>query len=148
MFQKTSNTNLFYLFSAGVTSVYGFYYSVIDLNQNGGLGSVIQKNIQLQGSNFSANDGIVAIKHGNGRDWWLVIRQCNAPNNEFYFYLVTPSGISLEHVQNIGELIQTNAFRIESSLDGRKLSCVTLTGHLSVYDFDRCSGYLSNEFLI
>src|SRR4029079_2210633 len=38
----------YYLFSAGVTSGPGFSYSIIDMNQNGGLGAVVQKNVLLE----------------------------------------------------------------------------------------------------
>ncbi len=61
--------NTFYLFSIGVTNSgdSGLYYSAIDMNLNGGMGEVTQKNIQLQP--FKIDDGLTAIKHGNGRDW-------------------------------------------------------------------------------
>lgn len=83
--------NIFYLFSIGVTSYYGLYYSVIDMNQNGGQGAVTQKNIQLL--NYQCSDGLSAVKHANGRDWWVLFRRGYLPTNEFYIYLVTPSGI-------------------------------------------------------
>ncbi|MBK9423418.1 MAG: hypothetical protein IPN54_04670 [Bacteroidetes bacterium] len=47
-------------------------YSIIDMKGDGGLGSVTQKNVQLL--NFLMVDCILAIKHGNGRDWWLMVR--------------------------------------------------------------------------
>ncbi|MBL0341590.1 MAG: hypothetical protein IPP71_11995 [Bacteroidetes bacterium] len=59
----------YYLFSAGVTSGPGFSYSIVDMNQNGGLGEVVQKNVLLQ--SFNVVDGLSAVKHGNGRDWWV-----------------------------------------------------------------------------
>ena len=73
-----SGNNTFYLFSIGVTNSgdSGLYYSVVDMNLNGGLGAVTQKNIRLQP--FKIDDGLTAIKHGNGRDWWL-------------FFLVAPT---------------------------------------------------------
>ena len=65
-------------------------YVFIDLSYNGGLGKVIQKNVQLQ--NFPVNDGLAAVKHGNGRDWWVVHRKWETATlfDEFYFYLVSP----------------------------------------------------------
>jgi len=68
-----SNDSIFYLFSIGVTSYFGLNYSVIDLSLNGGLGVVTQKNIQLQ--SFANVDCLNAIKHGNGRDWWVIFRK-------------------------------------------------------------------------
>jgi hypothetical protein len=67
------NDSLYYLFSIGVSSVYGLKYCVIDMKANGGLGEVIQKNIQLQ--SLPMVDCLTAVKHGNGRDWWLIFRR-------------------------------------------------------------------------
>src|SRR5688572_2342783 len=64
-----ADNGLYYLFSIGVTSIFGLYYSIIDMNQNGGLGAVVQKNLQLL--NYQMADGLQAVKHGNGRDWWI-----------------------------------------------------------------------------
>ncbi len=41
------NDSTYYLFSIGVTTIFGFYYSVIDMRLNSGLGVVTQKNIQI-----------------------------------------------------------------------------------------------------
>ncbi len=67
------NQNQYYVFSIGVTGNYGIYYSLVDMSLNDGLGAVIQKNIQLQ--NFKQVDCLTAIKHGNGRDWWILFRK-------------------------------------------------------------------------
>ncbi len=88
--------SLFVLFSIGVTgsSQMGCYFSIVDMNLNGGLGEVIQKNVQLE--NFKTVDCLSAVKHGNGRDWWVIIRKSDfpsGPNNDYYIYLITPSGV-------------------------------------------------------
>ncbi len=142
--------NLYYLFTAGVSSTSGFFYSIIDMSQNGGLGTVVQKNVQLQGSDFWANDGISAIKHGNGRDWWVVLRNWynQIPNDTFYFYLITPAGVSLDHIQNIGDMIIPGFYRIEPANDGNKIAVCTPGGLLEEFTFDRCTGYLSSEIII
>ncbi|MFZ7105466.1 MAG: hypothetical protein ACO1HD_02490, partial [Bacteroidota bacterium] len=51
-----NHPGLFYIFHVGITSTTdpGLYYSMVDLSYNGGLGKVIQKNVQLQ--NFPVND--------------------------------------------------------------------------------------------
>ena len=87
------NSNQFYLFTCEIipSAEQGFYWNLIDLSYNGGLGKVIQKNVQLQ--NFPVNDGLAAVKHGNGRDWWVVHKRYepNVFTDEFYLYLVTKS---------------------------------------------------------
>jgi len=140
--------NTFYLFAGGVTSYCGFYYSVIDLNLNSGLGAVTQKNVELLGQNFCAIDGLAAIKHGNGRDWWVITKSSSTLNNEYYFYLVSTNGISLDHAQNFGALLQTNTLRLNPSKDGSTVSCNTAGGYIAIFDFDRCSGYFTSERML
>ena len=51
----------------------GLSYAIVDINLNGGLGKVISKNnIILEGN---LTEKMVAIKHGNGRDWWLILHE-------------------------------------------------------------------------
>jgi len=136
--------SLFYLFSTGVTgsSQNGIYYSVIDKSLNGGSGEVVQKNIQLQ--TFQCTDGLTAIKHGNGRDWWIVFKRWDIINNTYYKYLISPTGISNLIIQDIGTSTDNGFARMEFSADGNKMALLTLTGILEIYDFDRCTGLLSN----
>ncbi|MBK7969786.1 MAG: hypothetical protein IPK08_13060 [Bacteroidetes bacterium] len=86
------SSSLFYIFTAGIFTPYGFWYSVVDMSQNGGLGAVVQKNVQL--TTYQASDCVAAVKHGNGRDWWVFFRRFDTVNDEYYRYLVSPTGIS------------------------------------------------------
>jgi hypothetical protein len=98
-----ANINQFYIFTAGVTPInQGFYYNLLDMSLNNGAGYVLQKNVQLQ--TFQTNDCVTAIKHGNGRDWWVIIREWSYTQslNSYYLYLISPTGISLSSHQNIG----------------------------------------------
>ena len=68
-----SSSSKYYLFSAGELSpIYGLFYSQIDLSYNNGLGKVVQKNVQINSDSIA--DGITAVRHGNGRDWWVIVR--------------------------------------------------------------------------
>ena len=139
-----SNNNQYYVFSIGVTgsSQLGLYYSIVDMSANGGLGEVIQKNVQLH--NYKSADGLKAIKHGNGRDWWIINRRWNNINNTFYKYLISPAGVSDSMPQNIGFATNHGFGRIQFSNNGNKMVYYTLVGLLELYDFDRCTGQLSN----
>jgi hypothetical protein len=139
------STNLFYVFSVGITNInnhQGLYYSIVDISANGGLGAVVQKNVQLH--NFKCNDGLTAIKHGNGRDWWLINRRWNTVNNTFYKYLITPNGVSDSITQNIGSITNHGFGRVMFSNTGNRMLYYTLAGLMELYDFDRCTGELSN----
>jgi hypothetical protein len=135
------NVNLYYLFHIGVSIDYGLYYSIIDMSQNNGLGAVIQKNIQL--NSLPAIDGINAVKHANGRDWWLIFRNWQASNNDYYLYLVTPDSIILNSIQSIGDTNTTNASLIQFNQTGDQIAIVSWKGLIELFDFDRCNGAIS-----
>ncbi|MBL7916547.1 MAG: T9SS type A sorting domain-containing protein [Bacteroidia bacterium] len=139
-----SNLYRYYLFTVGVTgtSMLGIYYSVIDMSLNGGMGEVIQKNVQLQ--NFKCSDGLTAIQHGNGRDWWVFFRRWDSPNNTYYKYLITPTGISNVMTQSIGSTSSNGFERMFFSKSGNRMIFLFPNGLFELYDFDRCSGLLSN----
>lgn len=140
------NKNQFYVFIAGVTSSInpGIFYCLVDISYNGGLGKVIQKNVQLQ--SFPVCDGLSAVKHGNGRDWWLLFKEYvpGGSSTGYFRYLITPSGISALSTQAIGLPTGTNALRIDFSKSGKKLSVVDADQNMELFEFDRCTGLLSN----
>lgn len=136
----------FYVFAAGITPTTnpGLYYCIVDLSYNNGLGKVIQKNVQLQ--TFPVCDGLAAVKHGNGRDWWLLFKEYNPSVSSYDYleYLITPQGISNLILQTIGLPTGTNLLRLDYSKSGNKLSMVDNFNNMELFDFDRCSGLLSN----
>ncbi len=141
-----ADINKFYLFHVGITTTTnpGFYYSKIDLSYNAGLGKVVQKNIQLSPLPFV--DEIAAVKHGNGRDWWVIGKNWDPqiPQNSFYVFLVDPSGVSGPFIQNIGSFIQTNTNNYKFNKTGTKLYQCTANSLLEMLDFNRCTGLFSN----
>ncbi len=138
--------SLYYIIHIGVTDYYGLYYSIIDISQNNGMGAVIQKNVQL--NNYQANDGLTAIKHGNGRDWWVVFRRWDSVNNDYYKYLVTPAGIQGPFLQNIGTPTNNGFLRLIFNHAGNKAAIIDYRGLIELFDFDRCSGIFYNFLLV
>ncbi|CAN5474412.1 hypothetical protein BH11BAC2_BH11BAC2_10370 [soil metagenome] len=140
------NSERFYLFTIGVVSMpAGIFYSVIDLSYNNGLGKVTQKNIQLQ--SFEVGDGLAAVKHGNGRDWWVFMKPYSntAALDAFYSYLISPSGVSGPFIQHIGSPVQYGSIlRLKFTSNGSKLYAMSAGNLFESYDFDRCTGLLSN----
>jgi len=142
------SSSLYYLFSIGITgsSQFGFYYSIIDMSLNNGLGAITQKNIQLQ--SFPTVDCIMAIKHGNGRDWWIIFRKndynIGGSNNDFYEYLITSLGASNFQIVSSGTPNPTGINRLCISSDGTKIASVNSASLVEVYDFDRCTGNIYN----
>jgi len=141
------DSNKFYIFHVGVTDYYGLYYSTIDLTLNNGLGAVTQKNVQLL--NKKSIDCISAVKHGNGRDWWLFFKTYGSvANNDFYKYLISPSGISGPFMQSVGVPTTQGFIRMVMNKKGDKMALVNYLGMIELLDFDRCSGVFNNYILV
>lgn len=144
------NSDNYYLFSIGATSIYGFYYSTIDMTLDSGRGAVVQKNVQLLP--YAADDGLTCVKHGNGRDWWTIFRKNGAYagwyDNRFYKYIVSPAGISLVDSQGIGSQDLSGFMRYAFNKTGDKLAMVMYDGLIEIFDFDRCTGTISNHQII
>ncbi|MBL0052026.1 MAG: hypothetical protein IPP29_11225 [Bacteroidetes bacterium] len=126
------------------------YYSEIDMTLNGGLGGVtINKNVVLL--NDTLNGGkIIACKHGNGRDWWVVCFENET--NVIYKFLVTLYGINGPYTQAIGQPRKEGLGQVKFSRDGNKFAFFYAIGppnstnisQFEILDFDRCSGNFSN----
>ena len=143
----------YYLFhqNIGAQGRQGLYYSIVDLHFNAGLGRVTQKNTQLVSSYMI--DCLAAIKHGNGRDWWLITRRnpwviTGTYDNRYYYYLVTPFGIQNYGFQSIGNLNEGGLGEIKFNLTGNRMVFINIYGQVELYDFDRCTGLLSNPLTI
>ncbi|MBK8413866.1 MAG: T9SS type A sorting domain-containing protein [Bacteroidetes bacterium] len=113
------------------------------MNLGQGLGGIPsnEKNITI------INDTLIyghmdATKHANGRDWWVLMHRYYS--DKFYKILVTPDTIQVFD-QNIGSLITDDVGgQAAFSPDGSKYAL--FTDHaLDLYDFDRCSGDLTNH---
>lgn len=133
--------NLFYLFTL---DFYYLYYSAIDMNLNSGLGDVTaEKNIQL--SEDEMTEKLNAVKHANGRDWWVITH--SSLGNTYYKYLVTPDGVEGPFLQTIGAENLTTTGRFGEMIfteQGDKLISVYNVEIIDLFDFDRCTGELSN----
>ncbi len=123
------------------------YYNVVDLNANGGLGSIVVKNKKLIHDKELYKVGMQACRHSNGRDWWL-IKQGGYDKNEIIKFLVTKDTIYGPFFQNFNQPKYTFSDlsgQISFSKDGMKVVSVGSTvSKVFVADFDRCSGAISN----
>ena len=144
--------SLAYIFSIGVTIPpnFGLYYTLINYRANNDSGLVIQKNMQL--NNAPAFDGLAAIRHGNGRDWWLVFQRWDNAGiiqyNDFFSYKISSSGITTNLTQNLGPSHTTGGGQFLFNTSGNKCLNLSWRGLLCLYDFDRCTGLLSNPLTI
>jgi len=120
------------------------YFSIIDMSQNSGKGTVTLKNQVLIDDSLSAGN-LTACKHANGRDWWLIKHK--AYSTLYYLYLITPFGIQGPFIQNIGKYRINDVGQAAFSPNGECFAYYNLDGQnadIEIFDFDRCSGILSN----
>jgi hypothetical protein len=95
---------------------------------------------------------ITAVKHANGRDWWVLA--CTKPtqtdSTECFWGL--PDGLSLDGFQDIGSQFgQRTMGRYAFSPDGSKFAyfgvVYQVSKKLEVFDFDRCTGLFSDPIV-
>ncbi len=127
--KQPSTENLFFMFhvySFLPNSFFGLYYSVIDMNLDGGLGDVVPglKNIPVPGMS-DAMDLLTATRHKNNRDVWIVNKKYFT--NQYAAFLVTNSGVSSSIVlsNSLAPVInvQPSNGDLFISPDGKKLIC-------------------------
>lgn len=118
-----------------------FYYSIIDVRANNGLGKVIAKNQVLMEGEIMWP---AFVKHGNGRDWWIMGMQ--RADTKHYLYLLSPEGLSGPYIQDIGPPFVPTEYESESlfSESGTMFLRHDSKTAIRLYDFDRCTGQLSN----
>ncbi|MBK9637705.1 MAG: hypothetical protein IPO63_07745 [Bacteroidetes bacterium] len=149
---KSILDSTFFVFVAGVvTPDTGLWYSIVDMKLQSGLGQVVQKNIRYTMN--PVQDMLTAVKHGNGKDWWLVTRPwySNAtftPTDEFRVYLIDSTGITPLPAQNLGLAHFDGAGDMSFNREGNKLVLCGWNNYLGLFDFDRCTGLISNEVVI
>lgn len=139
LFHQTGN-----YFSGSLLSSTEIYYSVVDINYNGGLGKVVSKN------NIALNGlfgwGLSACKHANGRDWWIVA--LSDSGKAAYKFLVTPDSVQYKGVQNLNvpgypgwagqpTFSQDGTYFAYSHYD---ISMGYYWQDIRLFDFDRCLG--------
>ena len=119
-------------------------YTIIDATLNNGIGDATKKNESIL-YNRLAYIGIKACKHGNGRDWWIIVPQLGF--HGYYTTLLSPQGISKPNFQmlNSDSLSQYDFFgQSVFSPDGSTFVRADPENGVAVMKFDRCNGKLSN----
>jgi Secretion system C-terminal sorting domain len=121
-------------------------YTIVDMDTPDGLGRVVLKNQVLAEGNFM--DGITAVRHGNGRDWWVVIPDCRG--EEISMHLLDPGGPARagstrkvpSHAPPMKSQICISS-QLVFSPDGTQFARASANGDVLVFQFDRCAGTFS-----
>ncbi|MBK8846992.1 MAG: hypothetical protein IPO27_10770 [Bacteroidetes bacterium] len=140
-----NNYSQYYIFSVGVDGfINGLYYTLIDISLNNGIGGVLSRNVQLDTVNNG--DRISAVKHGNGRDWWIISKYADVSltkHNRFYIHKVDTGGITYIATQDFYNATDAGFQKIIWHPSGSKFMNLNIAGYLEELNFDRCSGFIA-----
>jgi Bacterial lectin/SprB repeat len=147
-----ARSNIYYVFTTDVTSgSNGCRYSVVDMNLRGGLGDVLstEKNVLLFTNH---TEKLTAIKHCNGRDYWVATHEFG--NNNYRVYLVDNNGLNTTPlIQAIGSPHSGAAANqlayMRFSVDGSKMAATIFASNtVEIFDFNNSTGVFSNPITL
>ena len=137
--------NEYYLFYTGARSfIDTVYFATIDMTLDNGLGDVTIKNSVLGA--YRSGDCLTAVKHGNGRDWWVVSKLSDingTQHNRFFVYLVTSDSIYPPLIQDFNDATDADFQKVIWHPSGNKFMLINVGGYMAEFDFNRCSGIIT-----
>ncbi|GAB4491332.1 MAG: hypothetical protein OHK0019_11360 [Saprospiraceae bacterium] len=124
-------------------------YTTIDMAAENGLGRVTAKNVLVMKDTFY--DMLSAVRHGNGRDWWLAALKPGSgdiPSDKILLSLLTPYGVEGPFVRKTGLKWTGNPDlgtrgQAVFSPDGTRYAQFDTKNGIHLYCFDRCTGEFS-----
>jgi hypothetical protein len=129
-------------------------YHKIDMKANGGAGKVIQKAVPILTNVRTDRVRMMACKHANGKDWWLLKQATDT--NMIYTFLVKKDTIEGPFIQSFAEPhfgkepgwannYGQSAFNEEGTV---YVSGAQFNTKFFYASFNRCTGLLSNNKVI
>lgn len=159
---QPQNDSLYYIFyhdQAG-SPIGKFYYSIVNINANVGLGAVVSKDNILLDSLASEKVGVT--KHCNGVDYWITSKMTGGwtgNGNQLHTWKLTSSGLILtpvisapgnilwEHVEGYCRFSNDGSMAAISYVYPSSLHYVD-SSYVEIYQFDNCTGIFSNPITI
>ncbi|MBK7390312.1 MAG: hypothetical protein IPI23_14930 [Bacteroidetes bacterium] len=117
---------------------------MVDLSLDNGLGAIVPNEkgvILITDTLFTGK--MTACRHGNGRDWWVLTHKYDS--DIFYRLLITPDTIMVDSLQIGSHVLWDFGGQAIFSPDGNKYALITQNLLVDIFDFDRCTGSLSNH---
>lgn len=137
--KKPGSANLYYVFTINTD----WNYSIVDMTLNNGYGAVTaSKNVVIYQNFVSEKQS--ATYHQNGTDIWVVAHTLD----EFHAHLLSPTGLNPVPVVSVVGPAHPNLFgQMKFSPQGDRIAVGTYAGPtvVSVYDFDKTTGQVSNN---
>ncbi len=122
---------------------YNTWYTVLDKTMNNGLGGLVSRNNILYNSEI-CRDGMQAVKHANGRDYWIVLQDDDT--STFITFLYTPTGFYGPFFQNMNiPIFRASGNNSIFNRQGTKYATICWNNNLMLFDFDRCTGQFTDN---
>jgi hypothetical protein len=116
----------------------GLHYSTVNMNADGGKGAILYPyDIPMLEQNRYDFRGINAVRHGNGTDWWVVLRGLDSAYYDFL--LLDATGLHFDHRQYIGHNYYIVNGDLGFSQDGTRFF-INWCLYNEVFRFNRCMG--------
>jgi Secretion system C-terminal sorting domain len=119
-------------------------YAIVDMDANNGAGKVLEKNKVLLQDMYLSHNRMSAVRHANGRDWWLV-----KPHKEldiFYSFLITDNEIKGPFISKFEDpkIVLGIVGQMCFNQSGTQfVQTQAGLGFAKVYNFDRCNGTIA-----
>lgn len=110
--------------------------------------SISQQEIEIYSNSYTTGE-LTACCHANGRDWWVLAP--SADDSKVYSFLVQSNGTIETNVLDLGNINLSNGLgQAKFSPDGTIFARLNLVAfgepdYLDIFDFDRCTGSLTNH---
>ena len=127
-------------------------YNLVDMNLNSGTGKVVKRMIPLMQNANLRKTQMMACRHGNGKDWWLLKNEGDSASMHVFLFTkdsVYDKGVQIfnEPVWGSWDIRGQSTFNSDGSLFATT-SHGSSTGLIFIADFDRCNGVLSDPYVI
>lgn len=116
-------------------------------SESGLLNSTSTDSVYIE-HDFQMGGGTQLCRHANGRDWWLL--QADFSSHTFYSFLIEKNGPVLKHILPMPGYLPRYSCQSRFSPDGSRFAIGPSHDSLSdsmfvaLYDFDRCTGIITN----
>ncbi len=148
---KPCDNNIYYIFTVPenesiVSTDSTFFYSIVDIRLDGGLGAVTIKNSPIH---KPMTEKLTATLQANNKDYWIVVQERITGN--LLAYSLTAAGLDPNPViSTTGTTIpEEYSGYLKFSHDGTKLcTACDLSDEAKLLDFDRTTGVASNIIVL
>ena len=154
LLRRPGQSQLYDLFTVGATGTASFgtlRRSVVDMSLRAGLGDLmLPHSVPVAKPNGNdVTEKLTAILHANGRDYWIVVHGWE--NNQFYSYLLDPSGLAAAPVVSAVGSVHTGSGAggsnsigyLRASPNGRLLAVAQVSKGIELFSFDATTGRVS-----